>query len=179
RFNEYIEADPGLPRVRMNSGAIPGFASLLGPDGRLGTVDDDPTLGFDSAALGHSIALPDMPESWGVDLGLFDIADLDGDCDVTEPLPVDIFGNPRAVESIPGEGVYGYSADAGCVEFVPSPEAQPGQPWEFVDPTITDFSAEAIRLYVDASRPAGGDGSSWASAFQSPSEALDIAATRS
>ncbi|MFI4853668.1 MAG: right-handed parallel beta-helix repeat-containing protein, partial [Phycisphaerales bacterium JB065] len=179
RFNEYIEADPGLPRVRMNSGAIPGFVSLLGPDGRLGTVDDDPTLGFDSAALGHSIALPDMPESWSIDIGLFDIADLDGDCDVTEPIPVDIFGNPRAVESIPGEGVYGYPADAGCAEFIPSPQAQQGQSWEFVDPLITDFSTEPIRLYVDQSRPAGGDGSSWANAFQSPSDALDIAASRS
>ena len=179
RFNESIELDGTLTRVQMNSGADPGFADLLGPDGRIGTLDDDPTLAFDAASLGHSINPGSAPGSWAVDLGLFDIADLDGDCDFIEPIPVDMFGNPRAVESVDGEGVNGYPADAGCAEFIPSVDAKPGQPWEFVDPYITDFSTDPIRVYVDASRPDGGDGASWVSAFTSPSQALDLAATRS
>ncbi len=176
RYDPNIFPAP-TPRLRFSTQADPGFADLLGPDGLLGTVDDDPSLGFDSAAIGRSIAPPGdsgVPD----DFVLFDLADLDADCDVQEPLPVDMLGNPRAIEGTPGEGVDGYAADAGCIEFVPAPDAPPGQPWTYVDPMITDFSTQPIRLYVDGDAPDGGDGLSWVGAFANPCPALDVAARR-
>jgi len=165
------------PRVRLNAEADPGFADLLGPDSLLGTVDDDPSLGLDSAAIGSSIS-PEVDAEVMANFVLFDLADLDADCDITEPLPIDMVGNPRAIKGTPGEGVDGYAADAGCIEFVPSADAPPGQSWTYIDPMITDFSSEPIRLYVDAQAPECGDGLSWASAFTNPCPALDIAARR-
>lgn len=176
RFNDLWQSSEVFFGLRLNEQSDPGFVDLLGSDGLLGTLDDDPSLGTNSIAIGQSVAPPDpaslaQPE-------LLDLADLDADCDIEEPLPVDMFGNPRAIEGAPGEGVDGYAADAGCIEFVPSPDALPGQPWTYIDPMITDFSSEPIRLYVDAQAPEGGDGLSWASAFTNPCPALDIAARR-
>jgi hypothetical protein len=178
RFNPGIETTvPPRPRIRLNTGDDPGFVNLLGPDGLLGTLDDNPSLGFDSAAIGQSVSPIDVDYA-SLDLVQFDTADLDGDCMTMEILPVDMLGNPRAIEGTPGEGVDGYAADAGCIEFVPDPEAQPGQPWTYVDPMITNFSAEPIRLYVDQDAPADGDGLSWSSAFTNLCKALDIASHR-
>ncbi len=178
RFNPaYEENFPYQQRFSLNHEADPGFVDLLGPDGVLGTLDDDPSLGFDSAAIGRSIT-PHSISGLLFDISDTDLADLDGDCDREEPLPVDLLGNPRAIEVTPGEGVDGYAADAGCVEFVPHDQALPGQPWVFVDPMVTDFSTKPIRMYVDADAPDGGDGLSWASAFTNPYAALEIAASR-
>jgi hypothetical protein len=179
RFN--VDQEFGLlfpyPSIRFNIDADPGFVNLLGPDGLLGTPDDDPALAFDSASIGRSVVPPTFPGE-PEDLGQFDLADLDGDCDLTEPIPVDFFGNPRAFESEPGEGALGYAADAGCVEYVPGKGDQPSQPWTFPDLFVVDESTEPIRLYVDGDRPSGGDGLSWESAFTDPTPALEIAAQR-
>ena len=61
---------------------------------------------------------------------------------------------------------------------MPGDKPTTGQPWTYVDPMITDFSTEPVRLYVDADAPDGGDGLSWASAFTNPCPALDIATSR-
>ncbi|MFG0291639.1 MAG: choice-of-anchor Q domain-containing protein [Phycisphaerales bacterium JB050] len=178
QYNDHLIDNPVHPGVRLNYEGVPGFANLYGPDGEFGTLDDDPSLGEGSESIGRSVLPPDFADAASWELGLFDIADLDGDCDRTEPLPVDIFGNPRAYESVPGEGVNGYAADAGCAEYIPDGSGAMAQDWIVPDHSIVDFSEDPIRLYVDIDAAPGGDGSSWANAMTNPAEALAIAAGR-
>lgn len=70
------------------SGSIstaPQFVDPLGPDGQLGTGDEDFRL------------LPTSPciDAGNNDLLPLDASDLDDDGNTTEPLPVDLFGSPR------------------------------------------------------------------------------------
>jgi hypothetical protein len=66
----------------------PSFVDADGADDIPGTIDDDLRLqsGSDGIDAGSNYALP--PDTF----------DLDGDGDVTEPLPVDLNGNPRRVD---------------------------------------------------------------------------------
>jgi predicted outer membrane repeat protein len=77
--------------------ADPGFVSPLGPDGIAGTEDDDLRLRPDSLCIdaGNSNVLP--PDTF----------DIDGDGNVTEPLPLDAFGNARILEmpGVPNTGI--------------------------------------------------------------------------
>ncbi len=63
----------------------PLFVDPNGPDGQIGTLDDNLRLGFDSPCrdVGDNSALP------------ADVLDLDGDGDRDEPIPFDIEGRPR------------------------------------------------------------------------------------
>ncbi len=71
-----------------NGVVLPGLRDPLGPDGTRGTVDDDLRLTSGSEAIdrGNGTALP------------ADVADLDGDGNVSEPLPVDAKGLVRLVD---------------------------------------------------------------------------------
>lgn len=71
--------------------ADPGFLNPAGPDGVLGTADDDFTLSIASPCIdaGNAELLPP------------DRLDLDNDGDTSEPLPLDARGWPRRVD-VPG-----------------------------------------------------------------------------
>jgi hypothetical protein len=68
---------------------VPLFVDADGADDIPGTIDDDLRLqpGSPGIDAGSNFALP------------ADTLDLDGDGDVSEPLPVDINGNPRRVDA--------------------------------------------------------------------------------
>ena len=122
--------------------ADPDFAGEIsrGPDGLWGTADDDfsglrvlagsPALDAGSAAL--------LPA---------DDLDLDGDGDVSEPLPVDFAGDDRVDGAAPDLGVYEGAA--------PTP----------LGPTV----------YVDADATGASTGMSWADAFPDLQMALALA----
>jgi hypothetical protein len=80
-----------------NTGADPRFVHPEGPDNLLGTPDDN--LRLDNCAspcinAGSNAALP--PDSF----------DLDADGDLTEPIPVDLVGNPRIDKGVVDMGAY-------------------------------------------------------------------------
>lgn len=74
----------------------PGFRNPLGPDGIVGTEDDDltPTAGFVPIDASPTNLLPE--DQW----------DLDGDGNLTEPLPLDLSGQLRLVGSRVDLGAY-------------------------------------------------------------------------
>jgi len=80
----------------------PRFADEAGPDGVPGTLDDDLHLQDDSPAVdaGDTDAMP------------ADSADLDGDGDMAEPLPLDLDGGPRASGMSVDLGVFEISSGA-------------------------------------------------------------------
>ena len=90
----------------------PLFVDAFGPDGVAGTLDDDLRIAKSSPAIdaGDTTALP------------ADTADLDGDGDTSEPLPLDLAGNPRVVDDLqtPDSGVPGLLGvvDMGAYEFL-------------------------------------------------------------
>jgi predicted outer membrane repeat protein len=71
-----------------NIDADPLFVDADGPDNIVGTLDDDLRLQLVSPAIdaGDNSAVP------------ADTADLDGDGDTAEPLPLDLAGNPRFID---------------------------------------------------------------------------------
>lgn len=83
---------PGLGNITLD----PAFADADGLDDVAGTPDDNVRLNADSPAVdaGDNSALPG------------DLADLDGDGDTSEPLPVDLTGNPRIVGALVEMGAY-------------------------------------------------------------------------
>jgi hypothetical protein len=74
----------------------PLFTDADGPDDVYGTSDDNPRLQFTSPAIdaGKNSAVP------------VDIADLDGDGNITEATPIDLSGSPRLMN-------VGYVTDTG------------------------------------------------------------------
>jgi hypothetical protein len=94
-----------------NSGADPQLAAIAGPDGVVGTSDDDPTPMFTSPAVdsGNSRMI-------GTDEG-----DVDRDADTSEPILTDMIGNPRVADcpvenvSIGARG----PVDRGAIEVLP------------------------------------------------------------
>ena len=79
----------------------PLFLDPNGPDGLIGTPDDDLRFGRQSPCFdgGDDGALP------------LDSADLDGDGDISERIPLDLAGNPRS---------YGDWVDMGAYEYTPA-----------------------------------------------------------
>ena len=73
-----------------NSAADPLFAGVAGPDGLIGTEDDSAEVLPGSPAIGGG-----LPSALGVDL-----ADLDGDGNLVELLPLDLFDQPRVVGTV-------------------------------------------------------------------------------
>ena len=89
--------------------------------------------------------------------------DLDGDGDVTEPVPIDVDGRLRFADDI-------CAADTG-VDLPAVPEIVDMGAHEFVAP----LPAPAVaRLYVDPNSAPGGDGTSWADAFTDLQDALNL-----
>ena len=84
--------------------------------------------------------------------------DIDGDDDTTEPIPLDLDGNPRFV-------------DDACAD-----DTGDGTP-PIVDMGAYELQAPdlPVRLYVDDDAPPGGDGSSWVNAFKHLQDALTLA----
>ncbi len=158
--------------IRDNSGEEVLFVDLAGPDGIIGTPDDDPTPRPDSPNVDRAVHLE------GVEIALLDYADLNDNGVIDEQLPYDLLGNLRSIDT-PGIGASG-GIDAGAVEFA----ADAGR-FDFdrpisgrrVDPRSGCSGEEPIRLYVEAGAFFGGDGSSWGEALRELTEALTIAQT--
>ncbi len=100
-----------------NIDALPQFTDIIGPDGTFGTDDDDLHLGPGSPCIdaGKSTALP------------IDSADLDGDGDTGEPLPLDVAGMPRfqddpAIDDTGDPGVGDAIVDMGAHERTVTPD---------------------------------------------------------
>jgi len=159
--------------IRDNSGEEVLFVDLAGPDGIIGTPDDDPTPRPDSPNIDRFADLADA------EVALLDFADLNENGVIDEPLPYDLLGNPRSID-VPGMGEGG-GIDAGAIEFAGDPGrfdyGRPisGRRSESADGCQGD---EPIRLYVDASANLPGDGSSWNSPLSELHHALDIARER-
>jgi hypothetical protein len=162
-----------LKSIRDNSGEEVLFIDLAGPDGIIGTLDDDPTPRPDSPNIDRIVDLE------GAELALLDYADLNENGIVDEPLPFDLLGNPRSIDT-PGIGKGG-GIDAGAIEYTGDPSRfDYDQPisGRRINPMDGCEGDEPIRLFVNASGPVSGDGSSWDSPLLELHEALDIARTR-
>jgi hypothetical protein len=85
-----------------NLAVDPLFVRPDGPDGVAGTEDDDLRLGSGSPCVDQGY-IPLLPK---------DTADLDGDGNVTEPLPLDLDGNPRIFG--PGLDMGAYEKQTAC-----------------------------------------------------------------
>ncbi|MFU8828122.1 MAG: choice-of-anchor Q domain-containing protein [Phycisphaerales bacterium] len=163
-----------LDSIRDNSGEEILFVDLAGSDGVIGTLDDDPTPRPDSPNIDRVVDLE------AAEIALLDFADLNENGIVHEPLPFDLLGNPRSINT-PGIGDPDGGIDAGAIEYA-------GDPARFdydrlisgrrTDPMDGCEGDEPIRLYVNASGPVSGDGSSWDSPLLELTEALDFARTR-
>ncbi len=101
-----IQGWSGQPGGRNNLGADPQFVDPDGPDKLPGTADDNLTLKPGSPCIdkGDNAALPK------------DAADLDGDGDRDEPLPLDLAGGPRTAAVTVDIGAYESRAAAARVE---------------------------------------------------------------
>ena len=114
--NSVVEA--GVSAGTLDGGgnidSNPLFVDPAGPDGRLGTVDDDYRLSEESLAI----------DGGRNDLVIVDRFDLDGDGDLAEWMPVDHSGAARvggmAGAKIVDIGAYEYGA-AGAVSSEPAP----------------------------------------------------------
>ncbi len=95
-----------------NIGANPGFVDPLGIDATPWTGDEDLRLLPGSPAIdaGDSSLLP------------HDSSDLDGDGDTSEPLPLDLDGNPRVTDdpATTDTGPVSPAVDLGAYEFQPA-----------------------------------------------------------
>lgn len=87
-----------------NTGSNPMFLDADGPDNVTGTADDNLRLVAVSPLInqGDNLLLP------------ADFADLDGDGDVSEPLPLDADLNPRVTGAAVDMGAYETTGSAGC-----------------------------------------------------------------
>lgn len=101
-----------------NIASDPAFVDPVGPDGIPGTLDDDYRLQNTSPCVDEGDAL-DLPA---------DLADVDGDGDIDEPIPVDLAGGTR---------VLGTGVDMGAYESLASPI-----------PTVSAWGMLALALLV-------------------------------
>ncbi len=129
-----------------NLASDPLFSDPDGPDDILGTDDDDlaPLAGSPAIDAGNTPALP------------LDEADIDGDADTGEVLPLDASGAARRVDD-PDTG------DTG------------GGSAPIVDIGAYEFQVPSMVLYVDADALGAGDGSTWCDAFASLQDGLAAA----
>ena len=99
-----------------NIGNEPLFNDPFGPDGILGTIDDDFRLTHGSSGI-------DAGNSYSTTL---DIGDIDLDGDTTEYMPFDLAGNPRYQDTttVPDTGIPGSAGipviDMGAYESIPN-----------------------------------------------------------
>lgn len=112
----YLAPDCTLSWETGNLDTDPLFVNPAGPDGIHGTADDDLRLGFRSPCVdaGGNTAVP------------ADVADLDGDGDTDERIPIDIAGKPRFIDDpqTPDSGIadppdYTAIVDMGAHEYDP------------------------------------------------------------
>ncbi len=138
---------PGVATV----GYLPRFVNAAGPDGVTGTEDDDFRLSPDGSPCIDAGDNRLMPP---------DRADLDGDGDTDEPLPLDFDGAPR-IRDDPG-----------------SPDAGYGTP-AVVDIGVYEFQGETVpppvRLYVDVDATGANDGTRWSDAYVDLQDAIATA----
>ena len=162
-----------IDTIGQNSGEEVLFVDLAGPDGIIGTLDDDPTPRPDSPNIDRLV------DTEQVEIALLDYADLNENGVVDEPLPFDLLGNPRSIDT-PGIGEGG-GIDAGAIEYAGDPsrfDCDKPITGQRIDPMDGCEGDEPIRLYVNSSGPVSGDGSSWDSPLLELYEALDIARSR-
>ena len=108
-------AAQGASSFVYGSGCIDGrprFHSPFGADGLPGTPDDDWRVGRGSACI-------DAGDSGGLPV---DTADMDGDEDTSEPLPLDRGGKTRTVDDpvVPDAGLGSPPVDVGAFEWNPA-----------------------------------------------------------
>jgi hypothetical protein len=89
--------------------AAPCFVDPQGADKRAGTEDDDLRLREDSPCVDRGDAT-ELPA---------DEADLDGDGDTREPLPLDLEGQPRSYRGKVKKDESAAAVDLGAIEYVP------------------------------------------------------------
>jgi len=87
-----------------------------------------------------------------------DTLDLDGDANVSEPIPFDLAYKLRRVDD-------------------PAVDPDPGNPGTAGPPTVDMGVYEVSAVFVDDSAASGGDGTSWATAYKYLQDALHNAAT--
>ena len=127
-----------------------------------GWGDDPDTPGIDESANDNYGDLRLWDESPAIDAGdnallPADTFDLDGDGNVTEPLPFDLAGDTRVQD---GDNDQTPTVNMGAYE------------------TTAGAMPDRLTLYVDADVSPAGDGLSWSTAFANPQDALSEAATR-
>jgi hypothetical protein len=158
----------------------PRLLDPVGADGVIGTFDDDlrPACLSPCIDAGVNGAIP------------VDKADLDDDADTTEPLPIDLAGNPRRVEdplvTDTGQGDLPL-VDMGAYEYVPGPDTDcdrdgipdtadncPAHPNPDQADTDGDGRGDTcdITLYVNAQATGAANGRSWADAYNDLQDAL-------
>ena len=127
-----------------------------------GWGDNPDTPGIDESANDNYGDLRLWDESPAVDAGdnallPADTFDLDGDGNVTEPLPLDLAGDPRVQD---GDNDQTATVNMGAYE------------------TTAGAMPDRLTLYVDADVSVPGDGLSWSTALLDLQEALSEAAAR-
>ncbi|MHC4415147.1 MAG: right-handed parallel beta-helix repeat-containing protein [Planctomycetota bacterium] len=140
-----------------NIDADPLFADADGPDDIPGTADDDLRCLAGSPACDAGSNAAVGPDAF----------DLDGDGDTTEPLPIDLDGNPRFVDDpdapdcwqSPGECGEPPIVDMGAYELQPTPVC----PWDLDDDGSTGIADLLALLAAWGTNPGGppdfdGDG---------------------
>ncbi len=149
-FNEttvsYSTIEGGFSGTAVNAWD-PDFVDSDGPDDVYGTSDDNVHLGPVSGAIdnGDNNALP------------VDLADLDGDGDVDEVIPLDLDGNPRLVDRPNADGGSGSApfVDIGAFEL---PETAPVAVGDFyVSDEDTGFALAVPGVLGNDSDPEGDE----------------------
>lgn len=98
------------PNPFFNLDLNPVFVDLAGPDQTLGTLDDNSRPAVDSPAIDSGNPYPPM----------LDTADLDGDGDTNEWIPIDLAGTVRMIDipGVPNTAFGNPPIDRGTYEFI-------------------------------------------------------------
>jgi uncharacterized repeat protein (TIGR01451 family) len=126
----------------------PLFVDPAGTDGISGTLDDNLRLSAGSPALdvGDNSALPP------------DVYDLDRDGDTSEPIPIDLGGNPRVTNSVVDMGAYELSqliADVTVAKASEPAVILPGGTLTYTLSFSNTLTDPAVEVYISDTLPAG------------------------